>query len=208
MTSANSSQTFDHNSMFLKMGIGSLGFYNSYTELTTLMTSLTQQFPECVRKFQIGSSYQNRPIYGYLIGLGLTSKNLTMPKPKLLITGAHHAREQSTVSMCVYTVLRLLYQYVHQDPETLYIFNNAAIVVVPVINVDGFKQISDNYMNYGNWSYTRKNLHQYSFQSTCDTMQQSGVDLQRNYGFNFGLDDVGSSSDPCSDNYRGPAAFS
>jgi murein tripeptide amidase MpaA len=129
-----------------------------------------------------------------------------MPKPKLLITGAHHAREQSTVSMCVYTVLRLLYQYVQNDPETLYILNNAAIVVIPVVNVDGFQQISDNYKANGNWSYTRKNMHQYN--SGCTFKYQNGVDLQRNYGFQFGLDDIGSSSDPCSDNYRGPSAFS
>jgi hypothetical protein len=51
MTSADQTKTFDENSLFLKMGVGSMGFYNSFTELTSLMTALTQQFPECVRKF-------------------------------------------------------------------------------------------------------------------------------------------------------------
>lgn len=32
--------------------------------------------------------------------------------------------------------------------------------------------------------------------------------MKRNYGFKFGYDNVGSSNDPCSNNYRGPSAFS
>ena len=49
-------------------------------------------------------------------------------------------------------------------------------------------------------------MHPYN--SGCTFKYQNGVDLQRNYGFQFGVDDIGSSSDPCSDNYRGPSAFS
>jgi hypothetical protein len=32
--------------------------------------------------------------------------------------------------------------------------------------------------------------------------------LKRNYGYNFGYDNLGSSNDPCADTYRGPSAFS
>lgn len=35
-----------------------------------------------------------------------------------------------------------------------------------------------------------------------------GVDLNRNYGFKFGFDDTGSSSNPCAQDYRGKHAFS
>jgi carboxypeptidase T len=35
-----------------------------------------------------------------------------------------------------------------------------------------------------------------------------GVDLNRNYAWNFGNDNNGSSTDPCSEIYRGPFAFS
>ena len=42
--------------------------------------------------------------------------------------------------------------------------------------------------------------------SSDDT--RSGVDLNRNYGFKFGVDNEGSSSDPCDEIYRGIAAFS
>ena len=35
-----------------------------------------------------------------------------------------------------------------------------------------------------------------------------GVDLNRNYDWAFGLDHVGSSSDPCAEDFRGRNAFS
>jgi hypothetical protein len=38
--------------------------------------------------------------------------------------------------------------------------------------------------------------------------QLDGVDLNRNYGYNWGYDDEGSSGYEGSDNYRGPSPFS
>ena len=35
-----------------------------------------------------------------------------------------------------------------------------------------------------------------------------GVDLNRNFGYMFGLDNFGSNDDPCKDDYRGSYAFS
>ena len=35
-----------------------------------------------------------------------------------------------------------------------------------------------------------------------------GVDLNRNYGYKFGVTETGSSRDPCAEDYRGPYAFS
>ncbi len=42
---------------------------------------------------------------------------------------------------------------------------------------------------------------------TC-SIYNGGVDLNRNYDFKFGSDDLGSSSDPCEEDYRGEFAFS
>lgn len=52
----------------------------------------------------------------------------------------------------------------------------------------------------------RKNRHLYG---KCDNLNiVGGVDLNRNYGYKFGLDAQGSSNDPCQEDYRGPRAFS
>lgn len=41
----------------------------------------------------------------------------------------------------------------------------------------------------------------------CDQFT-GGVDLNRNYSFKFALDESGSSSDPCSEDFRGRSPFS
>ena len=41
-----------------------------------------------------------------------------------------------------------------------------------------------------------------------DKIEGIGVDLNRNYDFAFGIDEKGSSIDPCEEDYRGPYAFS
>lgn len=43
--------------------------------------------------------------------------------------------------------------------------------------------------------------------SQCNPLN-GGVDLNRNYGYKWGLDNEGSNPDPCSQSYRGKAPFS
>jgi murein tripeptide amidase MpaA len=150
MKDADTMKTFDENQMYQAMGIGTVGgVYMTPAELDKLMLSLDDQFPEAVRKFSIGKSSQNRDINAYLIGIGLESKDVTMTKPGVLMIGAHHAREASSVSMCVYTVLRLLYGYVKGHDDATYLLSNTALVVVPVLNIDGYKSIADHFAATG-----------------------------------------------------------
>lgn len=57
----------------------------------------------------------------------------------------------------------MLHQYVHEDPYTLYMLNNHKVHVIPMVNVDGFKFISDHFMsdpknsNYEPYVWKRKN---------------------------------------------------
>jgi carboxypeptidase T len=43
--------------------------------------------------------------------------------------------------------------------------------------------------------------------SRCSPLT-GGVDLNRNYGYRWGMDNDGSDTDPCTDAYRGKAPFS
>ena len=81
---------------------------------------------------------------------------------------------------------------------------------MPMINYDGYNAIASYYQTYGNFSYIRKNQHSYSSQTGFCPGALIGVDLARNYGFQFAYDDIGSSgyASVCSDDYRGPSAFS
>lgn len=138
MIEADPSKTFDENQIFEQMGVGTLGIYQYPFELGDLMNDLDAQFPELLRKFTVGKTYGDRDIMGYLIGTGLTSKEAAMAKPAILIDGLHHPREITTVSQSVYTILRLLYGWIKQEPDALYLIDNAAIVVIPAINMDGY----------------------------------------------------------------------
>ena len=43
---------------------------------------------------------------------------------------------------------------------------------------------------------------------SCEHRREQGVDLNRNYGFEFAHNDEGSHNEPCVSDYRGPNAFS
>jgi carboxypeptidase T len=89
------------------------------------------------------------------------------------------------------------------------LLKNTAIFVVPSVNYDGWHEISNQFKTSGSLSYQRKNKNVYKEQSMkCGQSEQLGVDLLRNYDYRWGSDDQGSSSQICSDNYRGPKAFS
>ena len=44
--------------------------------------------------------------------------------------------------------------------------------------------------------------------TNCGNGTTRGVDLNRNFGYEWGANNTGSSPDPCSDVYRGESAFS
>ena len=89
------------------------------------MREIESQFPEVVRKVYVGETYLKKEIPGYLFTfgtLGLTEEkmhNQTLKKPAILIDGLHHARELSSMSMTVYTMLNILFDYTNNKPETI-----------------------------------------------------------------------------------------
>ena len=121
-----------------------------------------------------------------------------------LIDGVHHAREMTTVSQSVFSMLHLLYSYERGDQATMDLLESSVVVYVPIVNVDGVAQIDQWYYNSGNLYTVRKNRRT---TGRCAAADQ-GVDLNRNYSFRFNYDNEGSSSDVCMQDYRGSSAFS
>ncbi len=89
---------------------------------------------------------------------------------------------------------RLLETY-DSDPSVREIVDGCELWIVPLLNPDGLEY------SIGTYRYWRKNRRDNGDGSF-------GVDLNRNYGQAWGLDDVGSSSDPSSGVFRGRSAFS
>src|SRR3990172_10619226 len=68
------------------------------------------------------------------------------------------------------------------------------IVIVPVVNVDGFRYDD----GHNDWRKNRRDNGDGTF----------GVDINRNFAFQWGHDDIGSSGQTDAFDYRGPAPFS
>jgi murein tripeptide amidase MpaA len=81
------------------------------------------------------------------------------------------------------------------DPDVRRLVDAAAIWIVPLVNPDGLEY---SIQTYRYWRKNRRDNGGGSF----------GVDLNRNYGYAWGVDDLGSSPSPDSDIFRGAAAFS
>ena len=85
------------------------------------------------------------------------------------------------------------------DEEIQRIVDHTELYFVPVINPDGYAyNESTNPNGGGMWRKNRRNNGNGSY----------GVDLNRNYGYFWGLNDEGSSPYPRKNTYRGPEAFS
>ena len=56
----------------------------------------------------------------------------------ILLNGAHHARELTSISMNLYTILQLLYGVVQYDSTILYLLKNTSIYAIPIVNYDGY----------------------------------------------------------------------
>ena len=76
------------------------------------------------------------------------------------------------------------------------------MVCIPVINPDGY--VYNELIEPDGGGMHRKNRRN----TNCGNGTTRGVDLNRNFGYEWGADNIGSSSDPCSEVYRGDSAFS
>jgi hypothetical protein len=141
-------------------------------------------------------------------GMSAVNSELTKSfhvKPAILITGQIHAREAITSSMALFSILKLIHGGVmHDDQRDYNMLVQNKYYVIPTINVDGLSFIEKHYQEKGVYLDQRKNLN-FEKRSECDA-GSAGVDLNRNWGFNFGKGD--NSVDKCEQTYKGAHAFS
>jgi hypothetical protein len=112
--------------------------------------------------------------------------------------------------MNLYLLLKICYGYKIRDTETMALLNSTILYFIPIVNVDGFKHISDEFEKSQKLLYIRKNRNDGSRQGyvACSDDEYFGVDLNRNYDYKFGINNKGSSSDVCSEDFRGVHGFS
>lgn len=184
---------FDHGSPS-RFRNGSMGGYFSLQEVINEMDTMLYYYPNIVTQNLLGYSVENRPIHSFRFFVGDT----TQSKPQVLYTSLHHSQEPGSVHSLVFFMHFLLEKY-GLDAEITYLLENLDIYFVPYINPDGYEyNYSNNPNGGGTWRKNRKN----------NGLLSTGVDLNRNYGYEWGYDNIGSQPIGSSPWYRGVSAFS
>lgn len=161
--------------------------YRKIDELYAQLEEINENYPQITELIQYGSSYEGRPLWI----LKITNKDNQVDKPRYLVMSGTHGREMITPETAMVFIDHLLTGY-KRDPDITTIIDWQETYVIVSANPDGHVR---NEIDYSWW---RKNTHPYS---TCTTGTY-GVDLNRNHEFLWG--NAGSSTNPCSEIYRGP----
>jgi len=176
---------------------GYLDHFHDYSRTLTELQDAEELYPALAKLVDIGDSWEktqglaDRDIWALKISDNVQNEE---GEPEVLIMGNHHAREIITPGIVLDYMNYLLENY-GSDPYVTHLVNNREIWLLPTVNPDGLDYVFQQDLW---WRKNRRNNGNGSY----------GVDLNRNYGFKWGYDNVGSSPNGYSETYRGTAAFS
>jgi hypothetical protein len=123
---------------------------------------------------------------------------LTERKSSLVVGGMQ--AEPIAVYQAMHTITTLLDKYENNDPSIINLLKTSEVVVIPALNIDSYKEVT----GLDDEVYP-KNLND---TIPCASGEISGVNLNNNWGYKWGVDEKGSSGDPCHELYRGEMAWS
>jgi len=108
--------------------------YPSSAEVVSFVGELEGLYPDLVDTYEVGQSWQGRPIMGLRLGNEATGD--PEARPALYLDGQHHAREAISQQIVLYTIWYLLSNY-GSDPLVTHLLNTRTVYAVPSVNVDG-----------------------------------------------------------------------
>ncbi|HEX7879721.1 MAG TPA: M14 family metallopeptidase, partial [Candidatus Eisenbacteria bacterium] len=183
-------------------GSGSFGGWYTLAEVNAFLDSLVTTYPGLCDTMRIGTSRQGRPIRA----LRITDEGQpNHSRPRVLYTSLTHAREPGGMQALVDFMTRLIQGY-GSDPDLTYLVNARELWFVPVVNPDGYEYNRTTWVNSGSFGLWRKNLRDNNGDFAITSAD--GVDINRNFGYRWGYDNIGSSGIASNQTYRGPSAFS
>ena len=167
--------------------------FHDYAEMVAELQQAASDHPAIVSLSSLGLAYEGRTLWVIKVSDNVGTDE---DEPEVLFTHHQHAREHLTVEMGLYTLQMLTDEY-GADPQITSLVDNREIWLAFDANPDGgeFDIATGSYVSW------RKNRQPNSGSSAI------GTDLNRNFGYRWGCCG-GSSGDPSSTTYRGPAAFS
>lgn len=185
--------------------LGSMAGFFTYDEMLTHLDFMSTNFNQIITvRQEIGTfrTHEDRPIFWIKIS---DNPNFNDDgEPEMLYTALHHAREPMSMSQLIFYMYYLLENY-GIDEDVTNLVNNTELYFIPCLNPDGYNYNQETNPNgFGFWRKNMKdNDGDFDFSPAFD-----GVDLNRNYGYEWGYDDDGSSPNISSNTYRGTEGFS
>ena len=175
---------------------GSMAGFLTLDEVVGKLDTMYMNYPNIItQKVSLGKSIEGRDIWMVKIS---DNPNIDEDEPEVFYNALIHAREPQAMMTLLYYMYYLLENY-GKDPQVTYLVNNRELYFVPVFNPDGYEYNHTIAPNGGGmWRKNRRDNGNGIY----------GVDLNRNYGYKWGYDDIGSSNDPSDQTYRGTAPFS
>ena len=161
-------------------------------EIETILNDFVAAHPAIASVTTIGASLGGLPIKALKI-----SDNVAVNEPSegdFVIMATHHAREWLATESSLFIADQILTRYA-TDAQIQADVNGLQIWIIPVVNPDGFAFTQTPGNRF--WRKNRRNNGDGTF----------GVDLNRNWGYQWGLNS-GSSPVTSEPNYRGPFAWS
>ncbi len=178
---------------------GSMGGYQTYAEILAVLDDMRAKYPNLITVRKVVSdtilTHEGRPLFYVKIS---DNADTDETEPEVLYTALHHAREPNGMSQLLFFMWYLLENY-PTNPEVKYIVEHEELYFIPCVNPDGYiYNETTNPEGGGLFRKNRRNNGDGTF----------GVDLNRNYGYEWGYDDSGSSPVPNAQTYRGAGPFS
>ena len=144
----------------------------------------------------IGQSVEGRILTVYEWGDG-------PEEDSILYTALHHAREPMSMMSMLY-FMEYLSEGLDRESTVNQLHATRRLWFLPALNPDGY-YYNEQLAPQGGGMH-RKNRGQFCVADGLSTSQ--GVDLNRNYGYEWGRNSLGSSGSTCQETYRGPNPFS
>lgn len=152
--------------------------YHSPESAAELLVQLAALHPDIARVVDLGDSILGRDLTGLLVTDQPFVRELDEPAMRIL--GTHHGDEWSSLEVPLALAEEILDR--KDDPAVRSLIDTHELWFLPVVNPDGVA------------AFTRRNAN--------------NVDLNRNYDYQWGYDDNGSSPYPSDETYRGPSPAS
>lgn len=175
---------------------GAMGGYFTFAEMETLLDQISALNPAIASsKFSLGQTVEGREIWAVKVSDNVASDE---NEPEVRLDSLHHAREPVSLHMGLYFFDWLVASY-GIDPLATHLVDEREIWIIPCVNPDGYEHNRSTHPNGGGlWRKNRRDNGNGTF----------GVDLNRNYSYQWGYDNSGSSGNTGSETYRGPSPAS